>query len=167
MLCILHLETLDVPVTAAERAFLLGNSPEAIIESADISGDQGQAWSRSALEARDSDPETATVNLSEARAWSRDASQAAEALAFVNNSQAAAVTFTFDPELDEIRRQESAWLRVHAACEAKWNETENCPVHGPEIRAGIERQRQATFALREALDAAMRAAKDRRSKGNA
>ncbi|WP_336792764.1 hypothetical protein [Gordonia malaquae] len=159
-LCLLHLDTLDEPVTVAERAFLFGNDPEALAEAAGLSVEQDRAWSAGALEALRTDPETAEVNLGEARAWSRDASKAAKALAYVRAQRLPRHLFTFEAELDEIRRHEREWLDVHIACNAKWNETENCPTHGPAIVAGRERQLQATLALRKAVQSAMRLAEE-------
>lgn len=157
-LCILHLETLDTPLTAAERTFLLGNDPAAIADSADLCEDQGSSWTAHALESRDDDPESARVSLGEARSWSRDASQAAAALAYVNARPQAPTLVTFEAELDEIRRHERDWLAIHSTCDAAWNATENCPVHGAAITAGRERQQHATLALREAVRSAMRRA---------
>ncbi|GAC81910.1 hypothetical protein SAMN04488550_1408 [Gordonia malaquae] len=159
-LCLLHLETLDEPVTVAERAFLFGNDPESLARAAGLAVEQDRAWSAGALDELGSDPETAKVNLGEARAWSQDASKAAEALAFVRSQGLRPHTFVFDKELDEIRRHEREWLDVHIACKAKWNETENCPTHGAAITAGRERQRQATIALRKTVHTTMRLAEE-------
>lgn len=154
-LCIMHLETLDEPLTPAERAYLLGNDPKAITESADLSRGQEVIWTESAMDDLADDPETAAVNLGEARAWARDTAQARDALAFVNQSRHTRPIVTFERELAEIQRHERAWLKVHNACDANWKATKDCPEHGAEIRAGQERQRAATRALREALRAAM------------
>jgi len=154
------LETLDEPVTVAERAFLFGNDPESLARAAGLAVEQDRAWSAGALDELGSDPETAKVNLGEARAWSQDASKAAEALAFVRSQGLRPHLLVFDQELDEIRRHEREWLDVHIACKAKWNETERCPTHGAAITAGRERQRQATIALRKAVRTAMRLAEE-------
>jgi len=157
VLTLMHLETLDEPLTAKEVAFLLGNDPEIIRYAISLDREQESAWSAAALDEQlgdDPDPETATVNLGEARACARGVGLKRQALRLVLDCPPDPVEFPFADDLAEIRRWEYRWLGFHARCTRPWNATETCPEHGADIVDGRRRQREATEALLSKLRAA-------------
>lgn len=160
MLCIMHLESLDDPLSPAERAYLLSNDPEEIEDAFEHDTEQEGLWSESALADAPSDPKLGEVDLGEARSWAMGAGQSSRALDYVRRHRPAPVRFSFDYELGKIREYEWDWLRVHNECDYAWNKTEKCPVHGAAITAGRRRQRAATLELREAVRIAVAHAAD-------
>lgn len=157
MLCILHLDLLDDPLSPAERAYLLGNDPEAIAEAGRHHAEQEELWSVSALVDGQHDVKLGQVNLDEARSWAIGADGSRRALEFARSRRPRPTPFAFVAELAEIRHHERDWLRLHTACDFPWNRTEECPDHGAGITAGRERQHRATLALREAVRKAVTA----------